>query len=66
MKITISLPFAFAITIILSILKLIGVISWSWWIITAPIWFVPLLYVVIFSFIFAILFLISFIVAIFS
>jgi|TARA_R100000458_G_C8196729_1_gene188592 uncharacterized integral membrane protein len=35
----------YSITIILIILKILGIIKWSWWIVTLPIWWwwVPLI-----------------------
>lgn len=34
----------------LLILKLTGVVSWSWWIITSPFWFFPALFIFYFVF----------------
>ena len=31
-------PLLIAVTVILTVLKLTGVIAWSWWVVTAPIW----------------------------
>jgi hypothetical protein len=31
------------------VLKLTGVIDWSWWWVTAPIWLAPVLFVVFFA-----------------
>jgi hypothetical protein len=39
-KIT-GIPVLALVTIVLMVLKLTGVVSWSWWAVTAPIW-VPL------------------------
>ena len=36
-----------ALFIILLVLKLTGYITWSWWLITAPLWLVPALFFVI-------------------
>ena len=36
-----------ALFIILLVLKLTGYISWSWWLVTAPLWLVPALFFVI-------------------
>ncbi len=34
--------------IVFLILKLTGVIAWSWWWITSPLWIIPLIYLVLF------------------
>lgn len=39
-----------AITILLSALKLTGTISWSWWLVTLPIWGVPAFFLINFLF----------------
>ena len=36
-----------ALFIILLVLKLTGYITWSWWLVTAPLWLVPALFFVI-------------------
>lgn len=36
-----------ALFIVLLVLKLTGYISWSWWLVTAPLWLVPALFFVI-------------------
>ena len=36
-----------ALFIVLLVLKLTGYISWSWWLVTAPLWLVPTLFFVI-------------------
>ena len=36
-----------ALFIILLVLKLTGYITWSWWLVTAPLWLVPTLFFVI-------------------
>jgi len=39
MKVSITLPWPLWLTfVVFLILKLTGVIGWSWWLITAPIW----------------------------
>jgi len=38
-KVVINLtPILIAITAVLAVLKLTGVVGWSWWAVTAPIW----------------------------
>ena len=32
--------------IIFLILKLVGVIAWSWWIVTLPLWIIPVIIIV--------------------
>ena len=34
------------LTIVFIVLKLLGIISWSWWVVTSPLWF-PLIVVVV-------------------
>lgn len=47
----VSLPFT-VVFLVLLILKLTGVISsWSWWIILSPIW-IPLLFLLVLSFVY--------------
>lgn len=36
--VTTTAPWMLIITIVLAVLKTTGVINWSWWIITAPLW----------------------------
>lgn len=36
-----------ALFIVLLVLKLTGYITWSWWLVTAPLWLVPTLFFVI-------------------
>ena len=36
-----------ALFIILLVLKLTGYITWSWWLVTSPLWLVPALFFVI-------------------
>ena len=36
-----------ALFIVLLVLKLTGYITWSWWLVTAPLWLVPALFFVI-------------------
>ena len=36
-----------ALFIILLVLKLTGYITWSWWLVTSPLWLVPVLFFVI-------------------
>lgn len=36
-----------ALFIVLLVLKLTGYISWSWWLVTAPLWLIPALFFVI-------------------
>ena len=50
----VSLPFT-VVFLVLLILKLTGVISsWSWWIILSPIW-IPLLFLLVLSFVYCFL-----------
>ncbi len=39
---------AFSLFLVFLVLKLVGVISWSWWWITAPLWGGFILYVIAF------------------
>ncbi|WP_397539180.1 transmembrane Fragile-X-F protein [Rummeliibacillus pycnus] len=39
--------FAESLTIILIVLKLVGVISWSWWIVLIPELFAMLIYIIV-------------------
>lgn len=42
-----QLSLLFALFIVLLVLKLTGYITWSWWLVTAPLWLVPALFFVI-------------------
>ena len=42
-----QLSLLIALFIILLVLKLTGYITWSWWLVTAPLWLVPALFFVI-------------------
>ncbi len=42
-----KLGFAESLTIILIVLKLVGVISWSWWIVLIPELFAMLIYIIV-------------------
>ena len=42
-----QLSLLFALFIVLLVLKLAGYITWSWWLVTAPLWLVPALFFVI-------------------
>lgn len=33
--------FAFALFVVFMVLKLCGVIGWSWWVVTLPLWVMP-------------------------
>ena len=37
----------FVMFVLFLVLKLAGVITWSWWLVTAPLWLVPALFFVI-------------------
>lgn len=43
-----EIEFNRALFIVFFILKLTGVIAWSWWWITSPLWVVPLIYLILF------------------
>lgn len=36
--VTVNVSYAFPIFMVLLILKLAGVVTWSWWLITLPLW----------------------------
>ena len=42
-----QLSLLIALFIVLLVLKLTGYITWSWWLVTAPLWLVPTLFFVI-------------------
>lgn len=42
-----QLSLLIALFIVLLVLKLSGYITWSWWLVTAPLWLVPALFFVI-------------------
>lgn len=42
-----QLSLLFALFIVLLVLKLTGYITWSWWLVTAPLWLVPVLFFII-------------------
>ena len=42
-----QLSLLFALFIVFLVLKLTGYITWSWWLVTAPLWLVPALFFVI-------------------
>lgn len=42
-----QLSLLIALFIVLLVLKLTGYITWSWWLVTAPLWLVPALFFVI-------------------
>ena len=42
-----QLSLLFALFIVLLVLKLTGYITWSWWLVTTPLWLVPALFFVI-------------------
>lgn len=42
-----QLSLLIALFIVLLVLKLVGYITWSWWLVTAPLWLVPALFFVI-------------------
>ena len=42
-----QLSLLLALFIVLIVLKLTGYITWSWWLVTAPLWLVPALFFVI-------------------
>ena len=42
-----QLSLLLALFIVLLVLKLTGYITWSWWLVTAPLWLVPALFFVI-------------------
>ncbi len=44
-----KIGFPGALFIVFLILKLTGVIAWSWWWVTCPMWIIPLIYLVLFS-----------------
>lgn len=44
---TSQISLLFALFIVLLVLKLTGYITWSWWLVTAPLWLVPALFFVI-------------------
>ena len=43
----INLGFAESLTIILIVLKLVGVISWSWWLVLIPELFAMVIYIIV-------------------
>jgi hypothetical protein len=43
-----KIGFPGALFIVFLILKLTGVIAWSWWWVTCPMWIIPLIYLVLF------------------
>ena len=43
-----KIGFPGALFIVFLILKLTGVIAWSWWWITSPLWIIALIYLVLF------------------
>ena len=43
-----KIGFPGALFIVFLILKLTGVIAWSWWWITSPLWIITLIYLVLF------------------
>lgn len=43
-----KIGFPGALFIVFLILKLTGVIAWSWWWITSPLWVIPLIYLILF------------------
>ena len=47
---TSGLSICFILTIVLTVLKLTNTISWSWWIVLAPIWIPCVLYVALILF----------------
>lgn len=44
-----KIGFPGALFIVFLILKLTGVIAWSWWWVTCPMWIIPLIYLVLFA-----------------
>lgn len=44
-----KIGFPEALFIVFLILKLTGVIAWSWWWVTCPMWIIPLIYLVLFA-----------------
>ena len=42
-----KIGFPGALFIVFLILKLTGVIAWSWWWVTCPMWIIPLIYLVL-------------------
>ena len=42
-----QLSLLLALFIVLLVLKLTGYITWSWWLVTSPLWLVPALFFVI-------------------
>ncbi len=44
-----KIGFPGALFIVFLILKLTGVIAWSWWWVTCPMWIIPLIYPVLFA-----------------
>jgi len=48
LNITISLNPSLYLTTLFIILKLLNVISWSWWWIYSPLWIIPLIAITIF------------------
>lgn len=46
-KVSVSFPWAMMLFVVLLILKLAGVIDWSWWLVTLPLWIaIPLILII--------------------
>lgn len=47
------------LTLLFVILKMTGITEWSWWTVTSPLWFLPLVIVALVAFLFAVWALVS-------
>lgn len=49
-QVTVTTPVFFMMFVVFLTLKLAGVIAWSWWLVTLPLWIVPAIVLAFFLF----------------